>query len=87
MIPVKILGSGSILAKGTKVVAESGAEIPGVTSISTSIEPDSVVKASIEICAEFDELAAIAEFNLEDIEQMANAHGYKLVPVDDGCKS
>lgn len=65
-------------AVGTKVLNEDGTEVPGVTSINLRMEPGSLITATVEILARFDETNAVLLLDEDTLMRSAVALGYRL---------
>lgn len=79
--------SGSI-GWGTKVFVDDGmggdAEIPGVTSINITIEPDSLIMATVEIAATIEALTVVLLLGEDTLRRSAAALGFDLVARSNG---
>lgn len=86
--------AGESTGVGTRVFNDRGDEISGVSSINISIEPESIVTATMEVyvgsieCME----GVHALLGTETLQQIATMHGYELTPKpkamlsDGGCR-
>lgn len=82
MYAVKIVtpGPGAQPGFGTKVFAADGVQIPFVSSINISIEPNSVITAEIGVYVGKCDIYAHPLLTLDSLKEAAAQHGYVLTP-------
>ena len=72
-------GDGIRAAQGTRVFAQDGSEIGGVTRISIDFPIDGVITATMDLAINAETIAAVPMLSLESLKQAADYYGFMLV--------
>jgi hypothetical protein len=77
---IRIVTPASGIDCGTKILAEDGSNISGVTAVDIAIRPNDAVTATLEIYTAGLDIHAHPLLGLETVRAAAEAHGFVLVP-------
>lgn len=85
MITIRTVHSNGkpMIGLGTKIIDDTGAEVPGVTRCTLFIEPETILHAELDIMVGEVDVEAHPLLSLETLTEAADHYGYRLVPMED----